>query len=161
MNEGHDSHIPVPDIYSPDMPMIPRHCHDATMNTYGNNLLNLCKVSGLRILNGRKLGDSLGKFTCHEYGGSSTVDYIGLLAHYNIFEDIPFFKVNEWLGHASDHCMIECGLHATVHPGCCSNMNKLSNLNPCPLLKVGLQVVCGVASIVQTDPVVHRYTRTH
>ena len=33
-----------------------------------HKLLNLCNVSELRILNGRKLGDSLGKITCHENG---------------------------------------------------------------------------------------------
>ncbi|CAC5411769.1 unnamed protein product [Mytilus coruscus] len=48
---------------------------DNTLNTLGNKLLELCSSSGLRILNGRFLGDSLGYFTYICNTGFSTVDY--------------------------------------------------------------------------------------
>ena len=111
-NDGSDSHIPVPDGYISDTPMRPRYCQDKTLNGYGRKLLNLCKSSGLRILNGRKFGDLTGRFTCHEYGGSSTVDYI--LAHHDLYDKVQYFKVNTWFGHLSDHCMAECGIEAEV-----------------------------------------------
>ena len=42
-----------------------RVSQDKVTNEYGNNLLNFCKASGLRIMNWR-IGsdDGLGKFTC-------------------------------------------------------------------------------------------------
>ena len=42
---------------------------------YGRCLLDLCIAADLRILNGRTLGDSCGKLTCHERQGSSVVVY--------------------------------------------------------------------------------------
>ena len=111
-NDRSDMFIPLPDMYIQDAPMAPRHCHDSVMNGYGRKLLELCRCTGLRLLNGRKLGDTLGRFTCHEYGGNSTIDYI--LSNLNLYDKVQYFKVNEWHGHLSDHCIIECGLSTEV-----------------------------------------------
>ena len=111
-NDGDNAFVPLPDVYVPDLPMPSRRSHDMVVNTYGRKLLELCKCSSLRLLNGRKLGDSLGKFTCHEYGGSSTIDY--MLTNPSLYEHIQYFKVNDWLGHFSDHCAIECGLDIEI-----------------------------------------------
>ncbi|CAC5367693.1 unnamed protein product [Mytilus coruscus] len=46
------------------------------INKSGNILLSLCKESGLRILNGRTIGDLHGKYTCITYNGCSVVDYV-------------------------------------------------------------------------------------
>ena len=65
---------------------------DCTTNESGKLLASLCVESGLRILNGRTFGDSLGFYTCfHDNGGVSSVDYI--LAPEHLFDKIRFFNV--------------------------------------------------------------------
>jgi hypothetical protein len=44
-------------------------------NKSGILLIDLCKESGIRILNGRTIGDLRGKCTCVTYNGCSVVDY--------------------------------------------------------------------------------------
>ena len=70
-----DTFCPVPDQYSADPAMCTRINCDRNVCVYGNRLLELCQKSNLRILNGRKIGDSIRNLTCHKYKGSSTVDY--------------------------------------------------------------------------------------
>ena len=44
-------------------------------NEHGQSLLDLCIASQSRILHGRTLGDTAGKFTSFQYNAASTVDY--------------------------------------------------------------------------------------
>ncbi len=53
----------------------PRNNLDQTVNKTGRELVQLCRASGLYILNGRIRGDSLGRFTCCSGLGASVVDY--------------------------------------------------------------------------------------
>ena len=55
------------------------------------------------ILNGRTLGDLMGKFTCHTPSGSSIVDYF--IASTTLSTDIQSMFVND-LSLLSDHCMV-------------------------------------------------------
>ena len=103
-----DCPIPLPGDYIPDTQLSKRSNPDLTNNSYGKRVIELCKASGLRILNGRTMGDINGKFTRHEYGGSSMVDYC--IAHHSILEKIRYFIVNEWLVHISDHSGIKFGI---------------------------------------------------
>ena len=64
-------------------------------------------VNNLEILNGRKIGDLTVKYTCHQYNGSSVVDYI--IAEPNIFDKINYFQVLP-LNTYSDHCQIIANL---------------------------------------------------
>jgi hypothetical protein len=41
-----------------------------------NEFLDLCRFSGLLILNGKIAGDELGECNCFANGGSSLVDYM-------------------------------------------------------------------------------------
>ena len=97
----------TPDNYIHDQANL-RNNIDNISNESGKLLASLCLESGLRILNGRTFGDSLGFFTCfHDNGGVSSVDYI--LAPEQLFDRIRFFNVqppNEF----SDHCPIWMGL---------------------------------------------------
>ncbi|VDI16015.1 Hypothetical predicted protein [Mytilus galloprovincialis] len=53
--------------------MLRKRCSkDVTKNSYGNQLLDMCKNNNLFILNGRVNGDKEGMFTCRQ---SSVVDY--------------------------------------------------------------------------------------
>ncbi len=53
----------------------PRNNLDQAVNKTGRELVQLCRASGLYILNGRIRGDSLGRFTCCSGLGASVVDY--------------------------------------------------------------------------------------
>ena len=58
----------------------------------------------LLILSGRKTGDTLGRFTCHEHNGSSTVDTA--IISWEIYDKFQYFRVLDpaWF---SDHCPIQ------------------------------------------------------
>ena len=54
-----------------------RKSRDQVVNEYGRNLLQFCKTSGFRIMNGR-LGNTsnTSEFTCFKHNGASIVDYL-------------------------------------------------------------------------------------
>lgn len=67
--------------------------------------------NGLQILNGRTLGDSMGKFTCIQYGGSSVVDYLitspGINKYVKYMSILPFTMY-------SDHKPLTLSLNFTT-----------------------------------------------
>ena len=69
--------------------------------------MELLNKSSLLSLNGRKLGDTSGKLTCHEFNGSSTVD-LSIVSR-DLCDKIQYFRVLDpvWF---SDHCPIEMSL---------------------------------------------------
>jgi len=74
----------------------------------GSKLLDICKMSGLRILNGRSIGDTVGRFTCYSHNGNpSTIDY--MLVHKTMLKKISYFVVGE-LCPKSIHCLIGCSI---------------------------------------------------
>ena len=73
-------------------------------NEYGRMLLDICRGSQLRILNGRIVGDSLGKATFHGYNGSSIDDYC--ICSSSLLKDVLFFQVEDFDINFSDHCAI-------------------------------------------------------
>ena len=82
-----------------------RNAQDSVVKKhYGDLLLDLCISSNIVILNGRCLGDSTGKFTCHQIRGSSTVDY-SIVSH-NLFNKVRLFYVHPLNLTFSDHCQI-------------------------------------------------------
>lgn len=93
--------------YKVDKKMIRNNTDPKLPNPSGKLLLELCKESGLRIVNGRTNGDLQGKFTCYTYNGCSTVDYA--VASIDLIRTISTFKVHE-LTPLSDHCPISCTL---------------------------------------------------
>ena len=71
-----------------DLPLL--NFTDLVPNTSGRQLITLMNDHSLVSLNGRKLGDTIGKLTCHEHNGSSTVDLA--LASWSLYEQIHFLK---------------------------------------------------------------------
>jgi hypothetical protein len=69
----------------------------------------MCVATNVRLLNGRTLGDNVGKYTCYK-NGTSTIDY-GMVDQ-NCYNDICFFKVNDLHRHLSDHCSLSIMLKA-------------------------------------------------
>ena len=117
--------IPLPITYSFDTAS-PRQNQDTTINACGRQLLELCKMSGMRILNGRTAGDSLGCVTCYRAAGKSTVDYI--IVDQTLLQHIDYFRVDT-ITDMSDHCLIETRLSLTLKENTDSNDNTYT-LNP-------------------------------
>ena len=80
-----------------------RQTFDTTINNHGKQLINICKTTDLRILNGRTKGDSFGKPTFHGKNGISVVDYI--ICDQNTFQNIKHFIVKP-PNYLSDHSQI-------------------------------------------------------
>ena len=108
-------YVELPNDYIPDVHIMTRSNSDTVINSFGERLVELCRMSGMRIVNGRKIGDSFGKKTCHEWNGSSTVDY--MLGDENLFRLIQMFRVRDEFNHLSDHCPIS----ATLNFNCFKN----------------------------------------
>lgn len=74
-NCDHDNDLYAVNEYSSDVHIV-RNNLDVVVNNYGRQLIDLCISCGVRILNGRFIGNSLGYFTCYpSSGGCSAVDY--------------------------------------------------------------------------------------
>ena len=109
-NENND-YVPVPPPAMYDVDTVAteiRSNTDRGTNSYGAKFINLCKTVPLRILNGRKLGDLLGNFTCFTALGSSCVDYGAVSPE--LFNLVPYFSVAPPCLTLSDHTPIELGL---------------------------------------------------
>ena len=78
-----------------------RNSEDKVKNQRGEQCLDLCKLNDLLILNGRLTGDIFGKLTCHNWNGSSVVDYC--IVPYDFLCNISSFTVGEYLPWLSDH----------------------------------------------------------
>ena len=80
-----------------------RENFDNNINNHGKKLINLCKNTDMRIINGRTKGDSLGQPTFHGQNGISTIDYT--LCDQNTFQHIKHFIVKPPT-YLSDHSQI-------------------------------------------------------
>jgi hypothetical protein len=69
------------------------------INTYDENLIDLCKMAQLRIINGRLPDDQVGNLTRVESNGKTLVDYV--LS--DCLSDVMSFKVERKVPE-SDHC---------------------------------------------------------
>ena len=69
-------YLPVPDDYECDLPpAYERINEDTIVNTQGRRIIDFCKMSNLRIVNGRtNLGPKGSRYTCLTNRGCSTVD---------------------------------------------------------------------------------------
>ena len=118
-NDG-DKFLDIDCSYQADLPLARRNFDTHPIDMHGKALLLLCKSSGLRILNGRKLGDLQGNFTCYNYVGKpSTIDYI--LCDVSLIPDVHYVKVHD-LTPYSIHCMISCRFNVNM-----SNSNGISD----------------------------------
>ena len=76
-------------------------------NNYGKSITELCSDSQLRILNGRTLGDSVGKATYVNYSGVTINDYCICSASFlKYITKCTSFHVGDFDPNLSDHCPI-------------------------------------------------------
>ena len=100
-------HLPLPDDYILDE-FIPSTSQDKNMNSNGTLLLEFCKQTNMRILNGRHGSDKgVGKFTCHTHRGQSVVDYV--LVSTDILPLICSFDIGE-PNILSDHSILHVSI---------------------------------------------------
>ena len=64
------------------------------------------------IINGRVVGDLDGKYTCHEYNGSSTVDYF--IVQVENYDKVISMKVLD-LPWYSDHCPLSLVMKVGIY----------------------------------------------
>ncbi len=79
---------------------------------YGIRLVDMFISSRLKIANGRVIGDTSGRYTCHKYNGSSLVDYV--LADDAMISQMCYLRVNDLHGHLTDHCMVSFDIAVKV-----------------------------------------------
>ncbi len=108
------------DYEGPESPEIePRTAEDVISNQRGSDLISFCRASDYLIANGRIGRDSsVGRFTCHQRGGTgaSAVDY--LLFPMESRGIIADFSVDIWNHLFSDHCPLNFELQIpTVDAG--------------------------------------------
>ncbi len=92
-------------LYDMDETLPPMNFRDFQVNTFGRSLVELCFFNSLCFLNGRKLGDRMGNYTCFTYNGVSVVDYA--IVSQKRFDSIKFFEVLP-LTLLSNHCPNLC-----------------------------------------------------
>ena len=97
----------LPDDYVSDIQMPRSSENEGHVNNNGLLLLDLCKQTGLRIMNGRVGNDrGIGRYTFVGGRGRSLVDYV--LSSQNMFQFANTFEVQE-PNILSDHCLIKFG----------------------------------------------------
>ena len=103
-----DDHSPINNIetYVIDDPTTRYNQDKHPVDIHGEKLLNLCKNTQMRILNGRTIGDRMGKFTRHPLAqreSPSTLDY--MIADIETLKNIKYFTVLPHLGLSDHECL--------------------------------------------------------
>ena len=97
----------LPDDYLQDI-HLQRKSQDKCVNEAGLSMLEFCKQTGVRIVNGRLCEDErAGKFTCVKPAGSSVVDLV--LCRTPFFDCFNTFSVGD-PNILSDHCCVQFSL---------------------------------------------------
>ena len=99
-----------------------RNSEDKSCNERGKELIDICKMNDLLILNGRVTGDIFGKLTSHNWNGSSVVDYC--ITSNELSDRIAKFSVGEFVPWLSDHCWINTVIRFSQGP----IRNKISHM---------------------------------
>ena len=108
-----------------------RQNFDSSINNHGKKLIEICKSCDLRILNGRALGDSLGRPTFHGPKGTSAVDYI--ICSQNLLQDTKHLVVKPPT-YLSDHSQIIAWLDIQIEKNEPNHQNNTkTNLIRLPL----------------------------
>jgi len=113
-------HLDMPTPFISDVPMHRSNIDKSSVDSNGKKMLDLCKSTSLRILNGRCLGDSFGSNTCYSHTGTpSTIDY--MLASQRVLDNVNTFSVSN-VPVDSIHCKLSLNLHTQPY-----NMNNEEN----------------------------------
>ena len=125
-NDYSNNKISIFNDYDPDSNILNRYSRDGVVLPRGRALNDICVQTGIRILNGRCIGDTIGNYTCHNYNGSSVVDYACISEC--LLSYVKFFSVHEFLPDLSDHCQISLLLRIN-----CKIKFQNENTHPLPI----------------------------
>ena len=103
INENGNNHLDLPVNYQTDGVNKIRQSCDDKINEYGKQLIDICKDSQLRIVNGRAPVDMYGQYTSFNKNGCSVVDYS--LSDEYMLSNILYFYIHP-PNHLSDHSML-------------------------------------------------------
>ena len=103
-----DDHSPINNLntYIFDNPIVRKNSDKHRMDTHGQRLLELCKNSQIRILNGRTRGDRTGKFTRYPLSlreNPSVLDYI--MVDCETIKNVKYFSILPRLGLSDHECL--------------------------------------------------------
>ena len=106
LNDKEEIYLNLPDDdMDSNLSICKRYSQDKVINANGSDLLQFCKLSGFRILNGRIVKDNrIGKYTYCGSSGRGVVDYI--LCKQRDFSYITNFEVLPETIY-SDHCQLQ------------------------------------------------------
>ena len=117
-----NSFVPLPDFYIDDFSFpIKRASKDnKQVCSNGNQLLDFCKTTGLRIVNGR-IGDDRnnGDFTYYDRHGGSVIDYF--ISSQDLFSLLTNFSISPPTSF-TDHCMLLLEINCTRSLQCVTNV---------------------------------------
>ena len=92
----------------------------------GKEVIDFCKSHEFNIINGRKIGDSLGQNTCFQWNGTSLVDY--LISSYRMYDQIEYFQVGNFIPWISDHCPLHYSLKTKMKTSIVGREPKLKKM---------------------------------
>ena len=96
--------IDLPFNYTQDIPIRRNNLDIKGVDHHGNQLLELCRSSDMRIVNGRVFGDTLGYHTCFSPNGDpSMIDYF--LTTSSMLKNILSLQIHD-PSHHSIHCSL-------------------------------------------------------
>ena len=90
-----------------------RNSHDKQITSRGKEFLDICKVNDIIRVNGRKIGDIFGKFTCHY-----------MLTPFDSLENVICFKIGVFILWLSDHCPIMSTVSTNIGKDTPSDVNE-------------------------------------
>ena len=116
INDDIDKYIDTGNDYSVDSLKYNRSRQnmDGKLNSQGRALLDLCKAAGLRIINGRKMGDLLGEYTCIKPNGKSVVDYF--IMSKELMSYCQYIQIGD-ITYLSDHTPVKTLLKCNIDIG--------------------------------------------
>lgn len=108
------SHIPVSnECYDIDIAVNDRNSQDTIVDVRGRDIIDICIGNKLRILNGRTLGDSKGKYTCYKPVGCSVIDYF--IVSESLMSQILYMTVSDFITDFSDcHCKLSLTIFSLI-----------------------------------------------
>ena len=96
---------------------IPRFSLDRGSNRFGDFLLDLCKATNMRIVNGRLHKDQGSvRFTCFTHNGESVVDYvITLPQNFTLISEFQVHDFTEYSNHAPVSFTLKTHTHLSTN----------------------------------------------
>ena len=129
-----DVFLPTDDEYRPDVALDKRiNADKSPLNTNGSAMIEFCKSTGFRILNGRVDVNNSSGYTYFSNNGNSVVDYA--LLKQDFFSRIKSLQIKE-LSELSDHCPLEIEIE-TQFINTNKDMTPLAEFNSSPLSNTG------------------------